>query len=118
MLTGGVGAVTGDKYSLNSVVALPAACGLCGLFPGTKVKLATAAFSRGSGASSLVGVNLNSEVLLSYQVCRFCAGRSEEAIHIDKFEKIEEEWHLTLDILNPEVAKRIGELNVPVPDVE
>lgn len=113
ILSGGVGAVTEDRFLLDTI-RLPETCCLCGLFPGTEEKSSSCSFQRGTQFSSLVGVNLNAQLTLRYKVCAHCGPRPETAIQLTAFSQKGDEWHASLRVLNPEVSQRIAELNTPI----
>lgn len=116
LVTGGVGAATESRYTMD-VVHLPPTCLLCGVLKGTKVKTVLYAFRQGSGWSSLGGVNPNAVMQMSYALCELCAPRPEAALKIVDFRKDADKWLLTLKLRNPDVGKLIGELNVVTPNV-
>jgi len=110
MLTGGIAAVTEDRFIMDAVV-FPDSCCLCGLLPRTHEMMIEYHFRRGSEMASLTGINLGALMNMNYPVCEWCAQEGLEAIQITDFKKSGEEWYLSLSILNPAIAQKIGESN-------
>ena len=117
MLTGGVMAVTPNKFTLDGFVQLPEMCVLCGRLPGKYPRTALGSFRIGSAAWGLTGVNTAAEASLNYKICAWCNDIDKEHASIKlSFDRDEHRvWHLQLGVLNPEMAREITQLNSQTP---
>jgi hypothetical protein len=113
MLTGGMMAVTPNKFTLDGYVKLPELCALCGCLPATKERYAHCVFQFASAGWSLTGVNANAEAYLTYKVCAGCNALDDKAAAIRLFIERDPEkaWWARLQLLNPEIAQQVEELN-------
>lgn len=116
MLTGGVMAVSANRFTLDGFVILPKMCPLCGRLPGKYQRTALGNFRIGSAAWALTGVNAAAEASLNYKICAWCNDIDKEhaSIKLDVARDEQKAWHARLSILNPEIAKEIEKLNAEV----
>jgi hypothetical protein len=117
MLTGGIMAAAPNKFTLDDFVSLPEECSFCGCLPGKKERWATCSFKLASAGWSVVGVNTIGEASLTYRVCRECSKRDEKAKAIQISIDNEKQGALTLNvnILNPDIARQVQDLNSDTP---
>lgn len=117
MLTGGMMAAGPNKFTLDDFVSLPEKCSFCGCLPGKKERWATCYFKLASAGWGVVGVNTMGEAHLTYRVCSQCSKHDEKAKAIQISIDIEEQKALILNVnlLNPEIARQIQELNSITP---
>ena len=116
VVTRGLGAATRSRFSMDAV-RLPEECCLCGVLKGRKLRGTEFTFRPGTTWGAVFGINAEATMQMLYRVCAPCAKLPGDALEMTDFRKSGETWLLTLSVRNPDIARRIGEMNVVVPDV-
>jgi hypothetical protein len=109
MFSGGVGAVTPNKFCVDDLVRLPDECAFCGCARGKKERWAKNSFQLASAGWGFAGVNTMAEAFLTYRICAECVEHDEKTQAILLLVEKQEPQPLTLrlEVLNPGIAAQI-----------
>jgi hypothetical protein len=113
VLTGGVGAVAPNKYTVDDLVKLPMECAFCGCLPGSVERWATCSFQLASAGWGVVGVNTMGQVVLTYRICAGCTEHDDKvkAIELAVDKEDSRALMLRVAVLNAEIAASIQSLS-------